>query len=98
MTIYLNDQMIQEERLKDMCREAQHYRLIKQATAKTEQPAKGYHVLLSRLGGLFINWGCRLQDRYGSILGTPNEYQVVSSFGEGRLTADTSTKATPCAG
>ena len=98
MTINLNDQMIQEERRKDMYREAQHYRLIKQVTAKTGQPAKGYHILLSRLGGLFISWGCRLQDRYGSILGSPNEYQVVSSLAEGCLNVETSTKATPCAG
>jgi hypothetical protein len=56
----------QEERRKDMMREAEKRRLVKAILAAQPRPSRFYAPVLVGLGRLLTGWGLRLQARYGA--------------------------------
>ena len=61
----------QEERRKDLMREAERRRLVKAVVAAQPKPNRFYDPLLAGLGCLLTGWGLRLQARYGGIVEIP---------------------------
>ena len=65
------DVLANQERFKDMEREAQRYRFVQQALAGRERHSRLYHRTLTWLGQRLIVWGGYLQERYGAAAATP---------------------------
>ena len=57
--------LVLEERNRDMLREAENQRLVRQALAGRQARAGIHCRALSWLGRHLVDWGCFLQQRYG---------------------------------
>ena len=57
--------MAQQERRKDLLREADRERIIRQALAGRDRRNHFYCQALTWLGDRLVTWGSRLQERYG---------------------------------
>ena len=60
------DIVVLQDRREDLLREAEKERLARLALAGRARRARLYCRVLSRLGHFLINWGWRLQARYGT--------------------------------
>ncbi len=65
------DVQAQQERYKDIRREAERYRLVQQVLAGRERGNHFHYRALTWLGRRLIAWGRRLQERYGARAATP---------------------------
>ena len=66
------DVVVHQERNKDLLREAEHYRLVRQALAGRERRERFHCKVLSWLGRRLVAWGVRLQERYGAVAAAPD--------------------------
>jgi hypothetical protein len=73
MMIGLVNVLAEEERRKDMMREAEKQRLIRAVKAAQPRPTRFYDRLLASLGRLLTGWGVRLQARYGPVVEIPSD-------------------------
>jgi len=60
-----NDILIQEERSRELLRQAEHERLLRQILGSRNQQHRLYRRALSWLGSRMVDWGQGLQERYG---------------------------------
>lgn len=74
---YLNEQSSLAHR-KELKRKARHERLVREARAARP---KRCSVLLAGLGSRLMNWGARLQARYGA---EPVAYRPLAAISDGR--------------
>ena len=65
------DFLVQQERYKDLLREAEEYRLIRKALAGRPRRTRLHCQALVWLGRRLVAWGWRLQERYGAATATP---------------------------
>ena len=65
--------LAEEERRKDMMREAERQRLIRAIKAARPRPKRFYDRLLAGLGRSLTGWGVRLQARYGPMVEIPSD-------------------------
>jgi len=65
------DSLIHQERYKDLLREAERARLVRQMQAGQERRNHFYHRALTWLGSRLVVWGWRLQERYGAVTAAP---------------------------
>jgi hypothetical protein len=65
------DVLANQERFKDMEREAQRYRLVQRALAGRERHSRLYRRTLTWLGQRLIVWGGYLQERHGAAPAKP---------------------------
>ena len=56
----------QQERHKDLLREAERYRLVRQVLAERGRGDRAWYRALAWLGRRLVAWGQRLQERYGA--------------------------------
>ena len=61
------DSLVYREHYKDLLREAEKARLVRQAQAGQERRKPLYCRALTWIGGRLIVWGWRLQARYGAM-------------------------------
>jgi hypothetical protein len=61
------DYLVAREHYKDLLREAEQERLARQAMAGGESDPHLYCRMLAWLGRRLVNWGLRLQKRYGAL-------------------------------
>jgi hypothetical protein len=66
-----------QERCQDMRREADRYRLVRQALAGRRTPYPFHYRAMNWLGRWLVAWGYRLQERYGAT-GTGPTLQTAS--------------------
>ena len=62
---------VHQERYKDLLRQAERARLVRQMQAGQERRNHFYHRALTWLGRRLVGWGCHLQERYGTVAGFP---------------------------
>jgi len=65
------DFLVCQERYKDLLREAERARLVRQARAGQERRNHFYYRALTWLGRRLVGWGWHLQERYGTAAGAP---------------------------
>lgn len=65
------DSLVHRERYKDLLREAEKARLVRQARAGQERRDRFYRRPLTWLGVRLVVWGWRLQERYGAATAGP---------------------------
>ena len=65
------DFLVRQEQYKDLLREAERYRLVRQVLAGRERRYLFYYRALTWLGFRLVAWGWRLQERYGAATATP---------------------------
>jgi hypothetical protein len=65
------DVLANQERFKDMEREAQRYRFIQQALVGRKKHSRLYRRILTWLGQRLIIWGGYLEERYGAAAAMP---------------------------
>lgn len=63
--------LIHQERYQELLREAERYRLVRQARAGREKRDSFHCRALTWLGRRLVAWGWRLQERYGAATATP---------------------------
>ena len=63
--------LIHQERYKDLLREAERYRLVRQALAGRERRDRFHCRALTWLGRRLVAWGWRLQERYSAAAAAP---------------------------
>ena len=63
--------LVHQEHYKDLLREAERARLVRQMQAGQERRNHLYCRALTWLGGQLVGWGWRLQERYGTVAGFP---------------------------
>jgi hypothetical protein len=63
--------LIHQERYKELLREAERYRLVRQVRTGHERRHLFYRQALAWLGRRLIAWGWRLQERYGAGTAAP---------------------------
>jgi hypothetical protein len=61
------DILVRQEQCKDLRRAAQRERLARHALAGRDARRHPHSRALAWLGGRLIDWGCRLQTRYGDV-------------------------------
>jgi len=66
-----SDVLVQQERRKDLLREAEEYRLARLVLAGRERRPRLYYRALTWLGRRLIAWGYRLLERYGAVATAP---------------------------
>jgi hypothetical protein len=69
-----NQILAQQERYKDLQREAERARLIPQVLAGRERRHRGYLRMATWLGRHLVIWGWRLQERYGTAAMVDNSW------------------------
>lgn len=62
---------VYQEHYKDLLREAERARLVRQMQARRERRNYFYCWLLTWLGRRLVVWGWRLQERYGAMTAAP---------------------------
>jgi len=67
----LTDVLVQQERYKDMQREMERYRLVRQVLAGRERRNRFHHRALTWLGQRLVAWGRHLQEQHGAPAATP---------------------------
>ena len=65
------DSLVYREHYKDLLREAERARLVRQAWAGQERRNHLYCRTLTWLGRRLVVWGWRLQERYGAVNAAP---------------------------
>jgi hypothetical protein len=65
------DSLVHREHYKDLLREAERARLVRQAWAGQERRNHLYCRPLTWLGRRLVAWGWRLQERYGAVTAAP---------------------------
>ena len=83
-TLGWRDLLVHQERYKDMLREAESRRLIRQARAEMPQRPPMRYRALGWLGRQLVNWGCRLEERYRAAA-EPSPQPSVANCGGGML-------------
>lgn len=73
-----NDVLVQEERRKDLLREAEEYRLARLVLAGRERRPRLYYRALTWLGRRLVAWGYRLQARYGVAATVPGALRIAN--------------------
>ena len=63
--------VVRRERNEDLRREAERFRLVRQALAGRERHDRFYCRALTWLGRRLVAWGKRLQERYSVAAATP---------------------------
>ena len=63
-TITWEETLAQEQHRGELLKEANHQRSIRR---ESKQKPAAYQLLLARLGGQLVKWGCRLQAEYGTL-------------------------------
>lgn len=66
-----NAVLVQQERHKDLLREAEGHRLVRQALRGCEKHDRFHRRALIWLGHRLVAWGALLQERYGITVETP---------------------------
>ena len=66
------DVLVHQERNKDLLREAEHYRFMRQVLAGHKRRERFHCKALSWLGRRLVVWGVHLQARYGSVAAAPD--------------------------
>jgi hypothetical protein len=65
------DFLVRREHYKDLLREAERARLVRQARAGEERRNLFYRRALTWLGRRLVGWGWHLQERYGAATAAP---------------------------
>ena len=63
--------LVRQEHYKDLLREAERARLVRQMRAGQERRDRFYRRTLIWLGCRLVVWGWRLQERYGAVTAAP---------------------------
>lgn len=63
--------LVHRERYKDLLREAERVRLVRQMQAGREGRERFHRSALTWLGGRLVAWGWGLQERYGAATAAP---------------------------
>jgi len=71
MMVTWQDYLAKQEYYRDLVREAERERLIREALAGRGKANRFHSRALSRLGHLLVVWGRSLQERYGHIVPAP---------------------------
>jgi len=66
--------MVSEERYKDFYRYAESRNIRHIVLAEFSRPHMAYNPILARLGRLMLNWGWRLQIRWGGVVELPAQF------------------------
>lgn len=67
----VSDFLVRRERYKDLLREVERARLVRQARAGQERRNHFYCRTLTWLGRQLVGWGWHLQERYGAATAAP---------------------------
>ena len=65
------DSLVYREHYKDLLREAEKARLVRQMQAGQESRERFHRRALTWLGRRLVVWGWRLQERYGAMTAAP---------------------------
>jgi len=71
MFLVYRDFFVYREHYKDLLREAERNRLVRQALAGRESRDRFHCRALTWLGRRLVAWGCRLQERYSAAATAP---------------------------
>ena len=85
------DILFEEERRKDMIREAERRRMVKAVSAVQPTPHRLYGHFLAGLGRSLTEWGLRLQARYSARVEIPAGFERQAQFDQGAMAAKTRT-------
>ena len=89
------DVLVQEEYRRELLKEAEHERLIRQVSRR--ETAR-HQLLLARLGERLVKWGCRLQARYGTMAEASRSVCYVKMLRQQFAAPKTSISLSPCLG
>jgi hypothetical protein len=71
-----SDILAQQERYRDLRREADRYRLVRLALEASPRRRHFHCRAMGWLGRLLVGWGWRLQERYGTAVPVPQTGQM----------------------